>query len=99
MTPKKSTRQLWAALGVSTAALLAGCVGTTTPELDSKFGESVRTVREKQTLNPGGTASKDVVQGIDGKAAVNAQDRYQDSFKAPPKTFEVLGIGGTLSGQ
>jgi len=37
--------------------------------------------------------------GLDAQAAVKAQDRYQDSFKAPPKTFEVINIGGALSGQ
>lgn len=85
------------ALGLSTQ--LTACVSTTTPELDAKFGDAVRAAREAQTVNPAASANKDPVQGIDGKAAVNALERYQDSFKAPPKTFEVLNIGGSQSGQ
>lgn len=82
------------------AVMVAGC-GSVTPELDARFGDAVRTAREQQTLNPvPAAASKDPVQSIDAKAAVNAQERYQDSFKTPPKTFDVLGIGGNLgSGQ
>lgn len=79
------------------AAQLTGCVSTTTPELDAKFGDAVRAAREAQTLNPTASANKDPVVGVDGNAAVNAIDRYQDSFKSPPKTFEVLNIGGGLT--
>ena len=78
--------------------LVVGCA-TSTPELDAKFGDAVRASRERQTLNSTASVSKDPVLGIDGKAAVNAQDRYQDSFKSPPKTFEILGIGGSVTGQ
>lgn len=84
-------------LGVG--ALLVGCAGPSTPELDAKFGDAVRASRERQTLTPTASVNKDPVLGIDGKAAVNAQERYQDSFKSPPKTFEILGIGGSVTGQ
>lgn len=78
--------------------LVVGCASTT-PELDAKFGDAVRASRERQALTPTASVSKDPVLGIDGKAAVNAQERYQDSFKSPPKTFEILGIGGSVTGQ
>lgn len=81
------------------AAQLTGCASTTTPELDAKFGSAVRAAREAQALNPTASANTNPVLGLDGAAAVNALDRYQDSFKSPPKTFEVLNIGGSLSGQ
>lgn len=84
-------------LGLWMAALVlgaTGCASTTTPELDARFGDAVRASRERQILNPGASANKDPVLGIDAKAAVSAQERYQESFKSPPKTFEVLGIGG-----
>jgi hypothetical protein len=57
--------------------------------LDAKFGDAVRAAREAQTLNPGASANKDPVLGLDGKSAVQAQERYQDSFKSPEKTFEI----------
>jgi hypothetical protein len=86
------------AMAAVAMAALAGCATSTTPQLDAKFGESVTAVRDKQTLNPG-APSGDPAQGIGGKPAVHAQERYQDSFKTPPRTFEVLGIGGSLTSQ
>lgn len=99
MVTKIFHRLLLAVVLLGGSGLMAGCAGTTTPELDAKFGDAVRTSRERQTLNPAASANKDPVLGIDAKAAVNTQERYQDSFRSPPKTFEILGIGGNLSGQ
>jgi hypothetical protein len=76
------------------ATMVAGCAATVSPELDARFGDAVRAVREQQILNPGAAVSQDPVLGVEGAAAVSTQERYQDSFKSPPKTFEVLGIGG-----
>ena len=83
--------------GVLTAALLTACASTT-PVLDANFGNAVRQARSAQTLNPDASANRDPVLGIDGQAAAAAQERYQESFKAPPKTFEVINIGGGLTG-
>lgn len=98
MSRKTYPGQLLAALVLGVAAQLTGC-SSTTPELDAKFGDAMRAVREGQTLDPAASANEDPVLGVDGKAAVSAQDRYQESFKSPPKTFEILGIGGSLGGQ
>lgn len=73
--------------------LMAGCASVT-PNYDAKFGNAVRAALHAQTLNPTAPATDDTVLGMDGKAAVNALERYQESFKAPPKTFEILNIGG-----
>lgn len=81
-----------AVLGLATQ--LSGCVSTTTPELNARFGDAVRAAREAQTLNPAASANQDPVLGLDGKAAVNALDRYEESFKSPPQTFEVINITG-----
>ena len=75
--------------GVLTAALLTACASTT-PVLDANFGNAVRQARSAQTLNPDASANRDPVLGIDGQAAAAAQERYQESFKAPPKTFEII---------
>lgn len=80
------------------AALLAGCASNT-PLMDAKFGDAVRQARTSQTLNPNASANPDPVLGIDGRAGAAAQERYQESFRTPPRTFEILNIGGSLSGQ
>lgn len=82
---------------VGAVVQLTGCASSTTPVLDSRFGDAVRAAREAQTLNPTASANRNPVLGIDGKAAVNSLERYQDSFKTPPKSFEVINIGGALS--
>jgi hypothetical protein len=79
------------------AALLSACTSTT-PVLDASFGDAVRQARAAQTLNPNASANRDPVLGIDGQAAAAAQDRYHESFKTPPKTFEIINIGGELTG-
>lgn len=80
------------------ASLLTACASIT-PNYDAKFGDAVRSARQAQTLNPGAKADTDPVMGLDAQAAVKAQERYQESFKTPPKTFDVINIGGALSGQ
>lgn len=76
------------------AGMLSACVSTT-PVLDANFGNAVRQARAAQTLNPNASANRNPVLGIDGKAGVAAQERYLESFTTPPKTFEVINIGGS----
>lgn len=77
------------------AALLAvGCASTTTPNLDARFGEAVLQARALQTINPDFPANPDPVYGLDGESARQAMIRYQESFKTPPSTFNVINIGG-----
>ena len=71
------------------AALLTACASTT-PVVDASFGNAVRQARTAQTLNPDASANRDPVLGIDGKAGAAAQERYQESFKTPPTTFEIV---------
>ncbi|MCM5572084.1 hypothetical protein M6I34_16325 [Burkholderiaceae bacterium FT117] len=79
--------------------LLGACANPATPSYDAKFGESVRQAQALQTLNPDAGKNADPVTGIDGEAGKAAIDRYQESFRTPPKTIEVFNIGGGLSGQ
>ena len=88
------TRTVWHLAAFGLVCQLTGC-GSTTPNLDAKFGDAVRASQQQQILDPSAPKGNNPVLGIDGQAATNAQGRYQDSFKTPPKTFEVLGIGGT----
>ena len=73
----------------SALALLSACAYNNTPELDKKFGQAVRGAVAAQTLNPNGTSTLDPVTSIDASAAASAHERYQDSFKSPPKTFDI----------
>jgi uncharacterized lipoprotein len=77
---------------------LSGCAGSNTPNLDAKFGQAVRHARQQQTLNPTAGTNTDPVLGIDAAAAVQTQGQYVDSFKTPPKSFEVMGTTGASSG-
>jgi hypothetical protein len=72
-----------------TATTLCACA-TSTPYLDSRFGTAVNTARALQTMNPEASRNRDPVAGIDGNSAKDSIDRYHESFKAPPRTFEVL---------
>lgn len=60
-------------------ALLQGC--SSTPRFDDHFGESVRANLASQVLTPGAAANTNPANGVDGTAALAAQERYQRSFK------------------
>lgn len=77
---------------------VAGCAAssTVTPDYDLRFGSAVREARQRMTLNPG-AASADPVAGMDGRAAHEAQERYLDTYKAPPPVVNVINIGGGVS--
>lgn len=92
-----TTRLAGKLAAASCTALLTACAATT-PALDANFGDAVRQARAAQTLNPTASANRDPVLGIDGRAGAAAQDRYQESFRSPPKTFEITNIGGGLTG-
>lgn len=82
---------------LGTAILLAttGCVSTT-PNLDSHFGETVSLIKSQQTLNPEASSNTNPATGMDGKAAKSAYDEYQKSYRVPePQTSAfTIGIGG-----
>jgi hypothetical protein len=79
---------------------LGGCVASTTPETDARFGESMTLIRAQQTLNPDASRNTDPVAGIDGKAAKSAYDNYRDSFRTPsaeaaaPLSTNSISSGG-----
>ena len=89
---KRSVLSLGTVAGL--AVLLAGCGTTATPEYDARFGDAVRQAKALQTLDPEAGRNTDPVTGIDGQAGKSAIDRYQESFRTPPQTFDVFNIGG-----
>jgi hypothetical protein len=83
-----------AALVVALGAALGGCM-TSTPTWDAHFGEAARTASQMQIIDPQAAEHTPSTPGVDGKAAVAAQDAYGKSFQAPPTTPNafVIGIG------
>ncbi|MEO7493427.1 MAG: hypothetical protein ABIT83_23210 [Massilia sp.] len=71
-------------------ALLSACAATPP---DPHFGESVRQARLAMTINPHAGENPDLAAGVDGGAAREAIQRYQDSFKAPPPVVNIINIG------
>ncbi len=85
-------RSTFVPLIASTAVLmLAGCAPTT-PQVDSRFGQTMRLTMAQQTLNPD-AASKDVPEAMDGSATRETVVRYRNSFKEPPPPQNVFNIG------
>ena len=77
----------------SLMAALAGCAATSTPQLDSTFGDAVNAAKAQQTMNPDASQNTEPVAGMDGKAANAVMDRYHKSFEKPPVTGNVFNIG------
>ena len=89
----RSTSILAGAVG-ALVATLAGCAPTS-PEFDRTFGETVPLLRAQQTLNANASVDnqKKSVDGVDGRAAREAINRYHKSFAEPPAPTNVFNIG------
>jgi type IV pilus biogenesis protein CpaD/CtpE len=77
MTTRRTSCLLVTLFGMA----LQGC--SSTPRFNDHFGEAVRANLSAQVLDPAASASADPARGVDGAAAVAAQERYQRSFKEP----------------
>lgn len=69
------------------------------PRLDARFGDAVNIAKAQQTLNPEASKNRNIVAGIDGKAAQETILRYRESFKSPPPPANVFTIGISSGGQ
>lgn len=81
-------------IGLLSFVALTGCA---TPETDSvgvQMGQAVRQTRLLQTIDVSAAERAPAERGTDAGIAVSAWQRYQDSFRAPPQSFEIFGIGG-----
>jgi hypothetical protein len=71
------------------ALLLAACASSSsTPALDAQFGNSVRAAIAAQLVDPAAVNNANPVAGLDGTAARNAQEKYQNSFVKPAETSD-----------
>jgi hypothetical protein len=77
------------------AAVLSttACVNTT-PQWDRQFGQSVHGAIANQTIDPAAAANRNQVLGIDGSAALGAQQRYERTF-AQPEAHGASMLGET----
>jgi hypothetical protein len=69
------------------------------PRLDASLGDAVNIAKAQQTLNPDASKNRNIVAGIDGKAAQETILRYRESFKSPPPPSNVFTIGVSSGGQ
>lgn len=80
---------------------LAGCAPTS-PNFDRHFGETVPALRALQTRNPDAPVANQgkSVDGLDGRAAREAIERYHQSFSEPPVPENpfLIGIGNGAVG-
>lgn len=80
--------------------LLAACAPTT-PTFDRHFGETVPALRAQQVQNPNAPVANQgkSVDGIDGRSASEAINRYHKSFAEPPAPVNpfLIGVGSGAS--
>lgn len=77
---------------------VTGCVATS-PDWDSRFGDSARTVAAQQVISPEASRNRSPVAGLDGKAAQSAMSEYAKSFAQPEPQPNVLTIGVGTGGR
>ena len=77
-----STRYMQTAAALLALATLAGCAATS-PNWDRNFGDSVRATVASQVADPSAALNTNPVSGIDGRAAIAIQRRYETSFAIP----------------
>jgi len=77
-------------------ALFAGCSGPAGNNpfreetlLDKNWGRSVETAKYNQTIDPEAGKNLAPVEGLDGKAAGYAVDKYENSFRKETKKESV----------
>lgn len=83
-----------AALAALSICTLSACVPTA-PAFDERFSESTRVLQAQQVRNPEApVANRDKLpDGLEGRAAREAYERYQKTFTdPPPATMGVIGI-------
>lgn len=89
---KHNSRPHALACALAAITMLAGCAPLT-PNLDSRFGDALSTLKRSQIIDPAASARTDN-PAHDGKSAVEATGRYVKSYSAPTPHQSVLNTGG-----
>lgn len=77
----------------ATIGLLTGCAATT-PAVDSRFGESLTTLKARQTRDPAASVTNagKSADGMPAPAATNGMERYYKSFSAPAAPMTIINV-------
>lgn len=84
---------------LAVVVVLSGCsagsgnLPSRTPILDSQFGQAVEMAKAQQTINKDAGKNPNPVNGLDGRAAHEAIERYEGTFQRPPAPQNVFNIG------
>ena len=78
------------------AATLTACAETT-PRWDSSFGNSVRSTFAAQVINPAAMRNTNPAGGIDGRAAMTAQKKYEIGAGAQEPSASTTSMMGGAS--
>ena len=77
---------------LASTVLLGAC--SSTPHWDASFGKSLRGTLAAQAIDPGAGRANRPVNGLDGKSAAAAHERYQRSLDAPAPLGPMANNGG-----
>ena len=84
---------------LSLVSVLTACAETA-PRYEAEFGNATRATLNAQIINPNAGNNPDPVAGLDGRAANEAIENYQESFAEPKPTENGfnIGVGNSSSG-
>lgn len=88
-------KKYWLLIGIIIALSLAVGCARQQSRLETDYGVSHKLQKYNQTLNPEAEKNLDPVAGLSGKAAQNAEEKYQKGFEktAPTATTYQINIG------
>ena len=91
-----TTLQIATALTI--ISFLTACVEPA-PRYEAEFGNATRATLNAQIINPNAGNNPDPVAGLDGRAANEAIENYQDSLEVliPTENGFNIGVGGSSS--
>ena len=80
------------ATALTLVSVLTACVEPA-PRYEAEFGSATRATLKAQIINPNAGNNPDPVAGLDGRAARDAINKYQNSFAEPKPIENVINIG------
>ena len=95
----------FARLGLFAAVLatlaLAGCLATTSPAYDARFGDAMRAINSQQLIDASASVRNgDTLAATDGRTLREGADRHLGTYKLPPPTTIInLGVGAGGNGR
>lgn len=92
-------RQVLRSLPILATLLLHACASTS-PQADARHGEAMSQLRAQQTVDPDAPRRHGQrLAPMDGRATREGQERYLESFRAPPAPQNIINIGVGANGR